>query len=187
MTEAVARAFNEGSTLIVEAGTGTGKSLAYLVPAALQALRRGERVVVSTDTIGLQEQLIEAGPVPYTIVRATQFYEFLGGIADAATVDGSVRLGPVAIQPMAAADVAAAVADAAVGAPVKGVVEVGGIHMGEPQRLPQVSELGDVLGGECPASSTPRSAAPIPLGGIGRGRVYLGCATLPPSPGANLT
>ncbi len=74
----------------------------------------------------LQEQLIEAGPVPYTIVRATQFYEFLGGIADAATVDGTVRLGPVAIRPMAAADVAAAVADAAVGAPVKGVVEVGG-------------------------------------------------------------
>ena len=59
MTAAVAQALAEGHHLIVEAGTGTGKSLAYLVPAALQALRSGERVVISTDTIGLQEQLIE--------------------------------------------------------------------------------------------------------------------------------
>jgi DNA polymerase-3 subunit epsilon/ATP-dependent DNA helicase DinG len=59
MAAAVASALGDGRHLVVEAGTGTGKSLAYLVPAALQALRRGERVVVSTDTIGLQEQLIE--------------------------------------------------------------------------------------------------------------------------------
>lgn len=59
MTAAVAQALGEGHHLIVEAGTGTGKSLAYLAPAALQALRSGERVVISTDTIGLQEQLIE--------------------------------------------------------------------------------------------------------------------------------
>ncbi len=59
MAAAVNRAFGERKHLVVEAGTGTGKSLAYLVPAALQALRRGERVVISTDTIGLQEQLIE--------------------------------------------------------------------------------------------------------------------------------
>jgi DNA polymerase-3 subunit epsilon/ATP-dependent DNA helicase DinG len=59
MAAAVAGALDESRHLVVEAGTGTGKSLAYLLPAALQALRRGERVVVSTDTIGLQEQLIE--------------------------------------------------------------------------------------------------------------------------------
>ena len=59
MTAAVASALAAGRHLIVEAGTGTGKSLAYLLPAALHALRRHERVVVSTDTIGLQEQLIE--------------------------------------------------------------------------------------------------------------------------------
>jgi DNA polymerase-3 subunit epsilon/ATP-dependent DNA helicase DinG len=59
MAAAVNRALAGRRHLLVEAGTGTGKSLAYLVPAALQALRRGERVVVSTDTIGLQEQLIE--------------------------------------------------------------------------------------------------------------------------------
>lgn len=59
MASAVTAALTEGRHLVVEAGTGTGKSLAYLLPAALQALRRGQRVVVSTDTIGLQEQLIE--------------------------------------------------------------------------------------------------------------------------------
>jgi predicted DnaQ family exonuclease/DinG family helicase len=59
MASAVNHALGEGKHLIVEAGTGTGKSLAYLLPAALHAIRRGERVVISTDTIGLQEQLIE--------------------------------------------------------------------------------------------------------------------------------
>jgi len=57
MTRAVAQALNEGETLIVEAGTGTGKSLAYLIPAACYALRNSSRVVVSTATINLQEQL----------------------------------------------------------------------------------------------------------------------------------
>ncbi len=59
MAVAVNRALTQGNHLLVEAGTGTGKSLAYLLPAALQAIRSGERVVISTDTIGLQEQLIE--------------------------------------------------------------------------------------------------------------------------------
>jgi len=59
MAVSVNQAFSEGHHLVVEAGTGTGKSLAYLLPAALHAIRGGERVVVSTDTIGLQEQLIE--------------------------------------------------------------------------------------------------------------------------------
>lgn len=59
MATAVNQALSDSRHLIVEAGTGTGKSLAYLLPAALHALRRGERVVISTDTLGLQEQLIE--------------------------------------------------------------------------------------------------------------------------------
>ncbi len=58
MAEAVARAFNHASTLVVEAGTGTGKSLAYLVPALLFATRNSRRVVVSTNTKNLQAQLI---------------------------------------------------------------------------------------------------------------------------------
>ncbi len=57
MVRAVAEALNEGQRLLVEAGTGTGKSLAYLIPAACQALASGRRVVVSTATINLQEQL----------------------------------------------------------------------------------------------------------------------------------
>ncbi|MGB3330291.1 MAG: helicase C-terminal domain-containing protein [Thermomicrobiales bacterium] len=57
MAVAVARSLNEDGQLMVEAGTGTGKSLAYLLPAALHAIERGERVVVSTDTLALQDQL----------------------------------------------------------------------------------------------------------------------------------
>ena len=73
MAAAVNRALGEHRHLVVEAGTGTGKSLAYLVPAALHALRRGERVVVSTDTIGLQEQLIEKDlPVVQALVADTE-------------------------------------------------------------------------------------------------------------------
>ncbi len=73
MAAAVARALGESRHLVVEAGTGTGKSLAYLLPAALQAVRRGERVVVSTDTIGLQEQLIEKDlPVVQALVAQAE-------------------------------------------------------------------------------------------------------------------
>ncbi|MCX6016686.1 MAG: exonuclease domain-containing protein, partial [Chloroflexales bacterium] len=57
MSTAVAEAFNTGNHLIVEAGTGTGKGLAYLVPAALHAIERGQRVVLTTHTINLQDQL----------------------------------------------------------------------------------------------------------------------------------
>ena len=58
MAEAVARAIAGGGQWLIEAGTGVGKSLAYLIPAALHAVRNGKRVIVSTNTIGLQEQLI---------------------------------------------------------------------------------------------------------------------------------
>ncbi len=72
-----------------------------------------------------QERAIENSGVPYTIVRATQFFEFVGGIAQAATEGQTVRVPPAKFQPMAADDVAAAVADAAL-APAQGMVEVGG-------------------------------------------------------------
>ena len=58
MAEAVAGAFSDGGHWLIEAGTGVGKSLAYLIPAALHALRNGTRVVISTNTIALQEQLL---------------------------------------------------------------------------------------------------------------------------------
>ena len=73
-----------------------------------------------------QETLIKDAGIPYSIVHATQFFEFIMRIADEATDGTTVRLPPVLIQPMAADDVAAAVANVAVGPPVNGTVEVAG-------------------------------------------------------------
>jgi uncharacterized protein YbjT (DUF2867 family) len=73
-----------------------------------------------------QEQLIRESSIPYSIVHATQFFEFVKNIAAAATDGNIVRLAPVLIQPMAADDVAKAVGRIAVGAPVNGIVEVAG-------------------------------------------------------------
>ena len=74
----------------------------------------------------VQEQLIRESPVPYSIVHATQFYEFINQIAQLATDGDTVRLPPVLFQPMASADVATAVARTAAGAPVNGIVDVAG-------------------------------------------------------------
>jgi uncharacterized protein YbjT (DUF2867 family) len=73
-----------------------------------------------------QEELIKKSPIPYSIVHATQFFEFVKRIADDATDGMTVRLPPVLIQPIAADDVAKAVGRIAVGAPVNGTVEVAG-------------------------------------------------------------
>ena len=78
-----------------------------------------------------QEKLIETSGIPYTIIRSTQFLEFLGGIA-ASSADGNVvRLSPSLFQPIAADDVAAIVADVALAAPRNGIVEIAG-----PERAP---------------------------------------------------
>jgi uncharacterized protein YbjT (DUF2867 family) len=78
-----------------------------------------------------QEKLIEASGIPYTIIRSTQFLEFLGGIA-ASSADGNmVRLSPGLFQPIAADDVAAIVAEVALAAPRNGIVEIAG-----PERAP---------------------------------------------------
>ena len=73
-----------------------------------------------------QEELIEASSIPYSIVRSTQFYEFVDSIADAATDGDTVRVPAAGIQPIAAEDAAGAVARIAVGKPVNGIVEVAG-------------------------------------------------------------
>jgi uncharacterized protein YbjT (DUF2867 family) len=73
-----------------------------------------------------QEEAIKAASVPYTILRATQFFEFIGRIADSSTEDDTVHLPPVLVQPEAADDVAAALAEVAVSAPVNGIVELAG-------------------------------------------------------------
>ena len=73
-----------------------------------------------------QEDLIKASGIPYTIIRSTQFFEFLGGIAQAATDGQNVRLSPAHLQPVASNDVAALVTKVATMAPVNGVIELAG-------------------------------------------------------------
>jgi uncharacterized protein YbjT (DUF2867 family) len=73
-----------------------------------------------------QEDLVKAGPIPYTIVRATQFFEFIGRIADSSTDGNTVRLSPALVQPEAADDVASTLADVAVGTPLNDTVELAG-------------------------------------------------------------
>jgi uncharacterized protein YbjT (DUF2867 family) len=73
-----------------------------------------------------QEKLIKAASIPYSIVHATQFFEYVQGIASAASDGNTVRLPPVLVQPMAAEDVAAEVSRVAVGPPVNGTIEVAG-------------------------------------------------------------
>ena len=73
-----------------------------------------------------QENLIKVSKIPYTIVRSTQFFEFLGGIAQSGTVGQTVRLSPALVQPIASDDVVAAMADVTVGAPINGTVEIAG-------------------------------------------------------------
>jgi uncharacterized protein YbjT (DUF2867 family) len=77
-----------------------------------------------------QERLIKASKIPYTIVRSTQFFEFMGGIAKDATSGQTVRLSPALLQPIASDDVVAALADVTVGPPANGTIEVAG-----PERL----------------------------------------------------
>lgn len=77
-----------------------------------------------------QESLIASGPIPWSIVRATQFFEFVAGIADSATAGNEVHMAPVAFQPIAAADVAGLVAQVAENPPLNGRLEIAG-----PERL----------------------------------------------------
>ena len=78
-----------------------------------------------------QEKLIKGSGIPYTILRATQFFEFVGAIVQSGTDGDTIRLSPALIQPIASDDVAAALADLAVAPPLNGTVEVAG-----PEPLP---------------------------------------------------
>ncbi|MFF0610669.1 SDR family oxidoreductase [Nocardia tengchongensis] len=121
-----------------------------------------------------QEELIAASALPYSIVRATQFFEFAGQIADSATADGAVRLSGAAVQPMAAEDVAAAVSGTAAGAPVNGIVEVAG---------PEVFGLDQWIGTVLAARHDPRTVITDPQAR------YFGALPdreLVPGPGASL-
>lgn len=107
--------------LAAEAAAGVGHHVALSVVGSERLTESGYfRAKIA------QEKLIKESPIPFSIVRATQFFEFVKSIADVATDGTTVHLPPVLIQPMAAEDVASAVGRTAVGAPVNGTVEVAG-------------------------------------------------------------
>jgi len=107
--------------LTYEAAAGVGHHVALSVVGTDRLLESGYfRAKLA------QEDLIKAGPIPYSIVRATQFFEFVKGIADLSTEGKEIRLPGVFIQPMAAEDVARAVGRVAIGTPVNSTVEIGG-------------------------------------------------------------
>lgn len=97
-----------------------------------------------------QEKLITSSTIPYSIVRATQFFEFVKGIADISMEGGKAHVPPVLFQPMAADDVASGVGRVAVGQPVNGTVEIGGpeqFRMDElvRRRLAQLNDPREVI------------------------------------------
>jgi uncharacterized protein YbjT (DUF2867 family) len=100
-----------------------------------------------------QENLIKASSMPYTIVRATQFFEFVEKIADLSTEGTKVRLPSVLIQPMAAADVASALSGIVMSPPVNGTVEIAG---------PEQFRLDDLIGRELATRNDPREVISDP-------------------------
>ena len=109
-----------------------------------------------------QEKLIEASGIPFTVVRATQFMEFVGGIADSSADGNAVRLAPILFQPIASDDVAAMVADVALAAPRSGIVEIAG-----PERAP----LTDIVARYLKAVGDPREVVSDPEARYWGGRV----------------
>ena len=115
--------------LTAEAAAGVGHHVALSVVGTKALSEAGD---LTKTTAGyflaklVEEALIRTSGIPYSIVHATQFFEFIKSIADTSTDGSTVRLPPVAFQPMAAEDVAKAVARVAAGAPVNGIAEVGG-------------------------------------------------------------
>ncbi len=114
-----------GNLIAAEKATGVGHHVALSVVGADRSPDSGYlpgKVV--------QEKLIRESGLPYTVVRATQFFEFLKAIADSATDGDTVHIAPVTFQPIASADVARAVADAAMAAPLNGATETAGPDRG---------------------------------------------------------
>jgi uncharacterized protein YbjT (DUF2867 family) len=121
--DAVMRFFETSSRnlLAAEAAAGVGHHVALSVVGTDRLLESGYfRAKLA------QEQLIEASSIPYSIVHATQFFEFVDAIADSATDGTTVHLPPALFQPMAADDVASGVGRVAVSPPLKGIVEIAG-------------------------------------------------------------
>jgi uncharacterized protein YbjT (DUF2867 family) len=109
-----------------------------------------------------QEKLIKTSGIPYTIVRATQFLEFVRGIADSGADGNMVRLPPILFQPIASDDVAAMVADVALAAPRNGIVEIAG---------PERARLNEIIARYLKAVGDPREVVSDPEARYWGGRV----------------
>ena len=148
--------FFETSTrnfLAYEAAAGVGHHVALSVVGTERLLESGFfRAKIA------QENLIKGSSIPYSIVRATQFFEFVEKIADLSTEGNKVRLPPALFQPMAADDVASALAGIAMSSPVNGTVEIGG---------PEQFRLDELIRRDLAARKDPRDVISDP-----RGRYY---------------
>jgi len=165
--------FFETSTrnlLKYEAAAGVGHHVALSVVGTDRLLESGFfRAKLA------QENLIKTSSIPYTIVRATQFFEFLEKIADISTQGNKVRLPSVLIQPMAADDVASALVEVATAAPANTTLEIGG---------PEAFRLDELIRRDLAARNDPREVISDP-----NGRYYgitVGERTLIPDDGARL-
>lgn len=145
--------FFETSTrnlLTFEAAAGVGHHVALSVVGTERLLESGFfRAKMA------QENLIKSSSIPYSIVRATQFFEFIKAIADFSTQGNTVRMPPALIQPMAAEDVATAVCRVALGSPLNGTVEVGG---------PEKFHLDELIRRDLAARKDPREVVTDPQG-----------------------
>jgi uncharacterized protein YbjT (DUF2867 family) len=145
--------FFETSTrnlLAQEAAAGVGHHVALSVVGTERLLESG--FFRAKDA---QENLIKASAIPYSIVRATQFFEFVERIADFATEGNEIRLPPVLFQPMAADDVASAMARIVTSSPVNGTVEIGG---------PEQFRLDELIRRDLAAAKDPREVISDPHG-----------------------
>jgi uncharacterized protein YbjT (DUF2867 family) len=131
--QAVMAFFETGGRNLLSAATRAGVEH-YLALSVVGAERLPDSGYMRAKVA--QEKLIRESKIPYTILRATQFFQFVEGIVSAGAQNGMIRLSPALIQPIAADDVSAVLADLAVATPVNGTVEAGG-----PDRFP-LDELG---------------------------------------------
>jgi uncharacterized protein YbjT (DUF2867 family) len=115
--------FKTATTNLIEAGKAAGIGH-YVALSVVGTQRMADKGYFRAKAV--QEKMIADAGIPFSIVHATQFFEFLGAIAQLGTDGDTVRLPPVLFQPIASEDVARAVARTAAGAPVNGIVEVGG-------------------------------------------------------------
>ena len=134
-----------GNLLKYEAAAGVGHHVALSIVGSSENGYKRAKVA--------QENLVKESSVPHTIVRATQFFEFVGGIADEAMKGKQVRLAPVLFQPIAADDVANALSRVALDSPLNGTVEVAG---------PEVFRLDEFIRQNLKASNDPREVVTDP-------------------------